>query len=130
MRRRAAPSRAARPSLRALTAPSRPASQSVARAIAAVRHEGQPFAVGDQAVGEREGLQQRLVARPLVVEGEAVAVVADLDDAAVERREASVGVRPSHRRVAAGRRDRRAQRAAAKRLKMSVSTAPDAAARG
>ena len=52
------------------------------RAIAAVLHEREPFAVGDEAVGQAEGMDEHVVARRLVVPGEALAVVADLANAA------------------------------------------------
>ena len=52
------------------------------RRVAAVLDEGEPFAIGDEAIGEREGAEQNLVARALVVPRKAGSVVADLMDAA------------------------------------------------
>jgi hypothetical protein len=51
-------------------------------AIAAVVHEGSPLAVGDGPVGERVGVKQHRMARPLAIEGEVAAIMADLDDPA------------------------------------------------
>ena len=45
--------------------------------VAAIVHERQPFPTRDGAVGQREGCQMDVVARGLVVEGEAPALVAD-----------------------------------------------------
>ncbi len=53
-------------------------------AVAAVGDEPQPLAVGHQPVGEPERLEPDLVARQLVVEAEAGALVADLDQPAVD----------------------------------------------
>ena len=51
-------------------------------AIAAVGDEPVPFAVGHQVPGQRERFEQHAVRRALVVESEALALVADHDDAA------------------------------------------------
>ena len=51
-------------------------------AVAVVADEGEVVDVADRAGGEGEGAQQDLVARGLVVEAEAGAAVAGLDDAA------------------------------------------------
>src|SRR4051812_10147425 len=51
--------------------------------VASVFDEGQVFAAGRQAAGQHEGLEPDPVAGPLVVEGEALAVMADLDKAAL-----------------------------------------------
>ena len=78
------------------------ASQSAGRAIAAVGHELEPLAVGDEPVRQAERVDQHIVARPLVVPGEAGAVVPDLADAAGELDPASLHrARP---RPAPGRR--------------------------
>ena len=50
-------------------------SQSSGVGIAAVGDEVEPFAIGDRPVGERVRVEQHLVARPLAIEGEAVAVM-------------------------------------------------------
>ena len=58
--------------------------------ISAVVDEREPFTRSHQAIGQREVVQPNLVARPFVVEGEAVdrrasvETATDLDDAAVE----------------------------------------------
>ena len=54
------------------------------RGVAAILDEGDPLGVGHAAVGELEGADQRLVARAFIVIGEAFAVMADVEDAAVE----------------------------------------------
>jgi hypothetical protein len=54
------------------------------RGVAAVLDELEPFGVGHAAIGELEGTDQRLEARAFIVIGEAVAVMADLENAAVE----------------------------------------------
>ena len=56
--------------LRADPVPAFADSHSVGRRIAAVGDEFAPFAVGDAAVGDGVGVEQRLVARPFAVEGE------------------------------------------------------------
>ena len=102
-RRRAPPSRAAPASPRALTAAQPSESQSSGRAIAAVGHEVEPFAAGDQAIRQAEGLDERVVARHLVVEGKALAVVTDLANAAGEVDPASgLGRRLARRRLPLG----------------------------
>ena len=53
-------------------------------AIAAVGHEGEPFAVGDQRARDAHGLDQLLVRGRLVVEAIAGAFMADLVDAGGE----------------------------------------------
>ncbi len=51
-------------------------------AIAAILDEGDPFTIRDQPVGQRMGVEKRLVPRPLAIEGEVgLAVVADFDEA-------------------------------------------------
>lgn len=50
--------------------------------IAAIVDEGVPLGIGDQPVGEREGLEQQAVRRALVVEGEARFLVPDAGDPA------------------------------------------------
>ena len=79
-------------------------------AVAPVGHEGQPFAIGHQAVGKLERLQPGLVTRPLVVEGEVLALMPQADEPAVEADEAKgigrrCGRRMARRRI--GRRQRR-----------------------
>src|SRR5579859_3997722 len=44
--------------------------------IATLLHEAQILTVGDQAVGKAEGIEELAVARPLVVEGEALEAIA------------------------------------------------------
>ena len=82
-----APSRAAPSSRCARTASQPSESQSSGARVAAVVDEGQVLAVGDEPRGERERLDEDAVARRLVVEGEAVAVVPDLDAAPPAKRD-------------------------------------------
>ena len=69
--------------------------------IAAVGDEAEPFGVGHRPVGKAVGMEQHLVARPLAVEGETGAVVADLGEAAVMDRP-DMAVRNPRRRPAPG----------------------------
>jgi hypothetical protein len=80
-------------------------------AVAAVGGEGADLADGDQPIGERVRRQPRAVRRPLVVEREAFAAVAELDQPAGERGE-------GQRRRAGGRGARRRARAVAGRERL------------
>ena len=51
--------------------------------VPSVGHEGLPVTAGDGRSGDPERAQQHVVAGPLVVEREAIAIVPDLDDPAV-----------------------------------------------
>lgn len=64
------------PALRADAVPSLRQPQFRPR-IAAVAHEGQVFVLRHEPVGQVEAAQQRVMGRAFIVEGEAVAVVAD-----------------------------------------------------
>ena len=54
------------------------------RPIAAVGHERHPFRIGDEPVREFIRFEQHAMARPLAVEAEPLAVMSDLDHAAIE----------------------------------------------
>ena len=63
--------------------------------IAAVGDELHPFRIGDEPIREFVRFDQHAMARPLAIEAEALAVVSDLDDAAIEfavRRRRAVGL--------------------------------------
>ena len=128
-RRRA--SRAAPRSRSACTQAQPSDSQSSGSRIAAVGDEAQPFAVGDRPVGERVRMEQDLVARPLAVEGEAGAVMADLDDAPRARRSSRSAPGSAAGGAAPARPDGRAQRVLGEGRDAGPSASvPDAAARG
>ena len=77
-------------------------------AVGAVLHEGDPVAVRHRAVGDLEGFQPGLVARPFAIVGESRPVMADLHQAALVAREAERRL-PRHRHrlgVAVGREQR------------------------
>ena len=63
------------------------------RGVAAVGHEFEPLAVGDERARDAHRLQQHLMRRPFVVEREACAVVADGVNAGDQTVFAGVGAR-------------------------------------